>query len=273
MINVILSTGRSEDPGCRAFEQGLAAALQNRPDVQLAVVPHLYDLAPDGPVIEYLQSVDGDLIVAARLYSRAVHWLLDANSVKGRFGDSEQQTGDRPQRTIWCLDLRSFGDVESATAEIERIAAASAGSAASGQEISAEEQTKYRWYPVIDYDRCENCMECLNFCLFGVLGVDESQQIIVEQPDACRSGCPACSRVCPSRAIMFPMHATPAIAGDPAAQPDAFNLNLVQLLGTSNPPDLATTERYRALAEKAEADKTPRDDLDDLVDELDEMDL
>ena len=24
------------------------------------------------------------------------------------------------------------------------------------------------WFPVIDYDRCTNCMQCLSFCLFGV---------------------------------------------------------------------------------------------------------
>ena len=29
-----------------------------------------------------------------------------------------------------------------------------------------------RWYPVIDYSRCTNCMECIDFCLFGVYGVD-----------------------------------------------------------------------------------------------------
>src|SRR5690349_15887991 len=28
------------------------------------------------------------------------------------------------------------------------------------------------WFPVIDYDRCTNCMQCLSFCLFGVYGAD-----------------------------------------------------------------------------------------------------
>ncbi|HRQ88427.1 MAG TPA: ferredoxin family protein, partial [Bacteroidia bacterium] len=27
------------------------------------------------------------------------------------------------------------------------------------------------WFPVIDYDRCTNCMQCLSFCLFDVYGV------------------------------------------------------------------------------------------------------
>src|SRR2546422_3501427 len=29
------------------------------------------------------------------------------------------------------------------------------------------------WFPVIDYDRCTNCMQCLSFCLFGVYGVED----------------------------------------------------------------------------------------------------
>ena len=31
------------------------------------------------------------------------------------------------------------------------------------------------WFPVIDYDRCTNCMQCLSFCLFGVYGVDDGE--------------------------------------------------------------------------------------------------
>ncbi|MEE8452139.1 MAG: ferredoxin family protein, partial [Thermoguttaceae bacterium] len=144
---------------------------------------------------------------------------------------------------------------------------------------ASDEETKLRWYPVIDYGRCQNCLECLNFCLFGVYGVDASDRILVEQPDACRAGCPACSRVCPAEAIMFPEHQTPVIAGDPTASADGFNTGLVQLLGMPSTPDLAAAERDRALAEKAEADNVSednvaeKDELDRLVDELDEVDL
>ena len=70
-----------------------------------------------------------------------------------------------------------------------------------------------RWYPVIDYSRCTNCMECIDFCLFGVYGVDKLDRILVESQDNCKKGCPACSRVCPEQAIIFPEYKTPAIAG------------------------------------------------------------
>ena len=87
-----------------------------------------------------------------------------------------------------------------------------------------EEQTARRWYPVIDFSRCTNCMECIDFCLFGVYGVDRAETILVEQPDNCRKGCPACSRVCPENAIIFPQHKTPGIAGSPSAGGDRLQV-------------------------------------------------
>jgi Pyruvate/2-oxoacid:ferredoxin oxidoreductase delta subunit len=70
------------------------------------------------------------------------------------------------------------------------------------------------WFPVIDYDRCTNCMQCLSFCLFGVYGVDEHQRIQAQNHDNCKTNCPACSRVCPEAAIMFPKYKAGPINGD-----------------------------------------------------------
>jgi len=70
------------------------------------------------------------------------------------------------------------------------------------------------WFPVIDYDRCTNCMQCLSFCLFGVYDVDEEKQIDVAHPDRCKTNCPACSRVCPEVAILFPKYKNGPINGD-----------------------------------------------------------
>jgi NAD-dependent dihydropyrimidine dehydrogenase PreA subunit len=70
-----------------------------------------------------------------------------------------------------------------------------------------------RWYPVLDYSKCRNCLQCLNFCLFGVYSLDEQGRIWVEHPEACRDGCPACARLCPTGAILFPMYPDPSIAG------------------------------------------------------------
>ncbi|MEM7357164.1 MAG: 4Fe-4S binding protein [Acidobacteriota bacterium] len=70
------------------------------------------------------------------------------------------------------------------------------------------------WFPVIDYDRCTNCMQCMSFCLFGVYDVDDGQQIDVAHPDRCKTNCPACSRVCPEVAILFPKYRHGPINGD-----------------------------------------------------------
>lgn len=69
------------------------------------------------------------------------------------------------------------------------------------------------WFPVIDYDRCVQCMQCLGFCLFGVYGVDADKNIQVINPAQCKTNCPACARVCPHGAIMFPKHKTGPING------------------------------------------------------------
>jgi Pyruvate/2-oxoacid:ferredoxin oxidoreductase delta subunit len=70
------------------------------------------------------------------------------------------------------------------------------------------------WFPVIDYDRCTNCMQCLSFCLFDVYGTDDDQEIQVQNNDNCKTNCPACSRVCPEAAIMFPKYKSGPINGD-----------------------------------------------------------
>ena len=69
------------------------------------------------------------------------------------------------------------------------------------------------WFPVIDYERCSGCRSCLNFCLFGVYGVSEAGQVEVQRPDRCKTNCPACARVCPMGAIIFPKYPHAPING------------------------------------------------------------
>lgn len=91
------------------------------------------------------------------------------------------------------------------------------------------------WFPVIDYDRCTNCMQCLSFCLFDVYGVDEEKTIQVQNNDNCKTNCPACSRVCPEVAIMFPKYNTGPINGEPVRQKDvereSMKVDITSLLG------------------------------------------
>src|SRR5215475_9076657 len=219
-------------------------------------------------------------------------------------------------RFIFCLDLRAYDDANVYVDEIKRIANEASiklvsltgplaewvqGSPkteqlqrflepekkANGLAALGEAQGN-RWYPVIDYSRCTNCLECIDFCLFGVYGIDRKERILVENQDNCKRGCPACSRVCPQNAIIFPEHKTPAIAGAPGEGPGGLKIDLSKLFGAPNAIELAAIERDIELVKDGRAavglsvgiprrqagkTATEKDDLDKLMDELDSLDI
>ncbi len=69
------------------------------------------------------------------------------------------------------------------------------------------------WFPVIDTARCSHCRQCLEFCLFGVYETNDQGAVIVTHPEGCKTNCPACARLCPNAAIIFPKYAEPPING------------------------------------------------------------
>ncbi len=159
---------------------------------------------------------------------------------------------------------------------------------ASAPVVIAGDGIRRRWYPVIDYSRCTNCMECIDFCLFGVYGVDLLDRILVEQEDNCKKGCPACSRVCPANAIVFPEHKTPGIAGAEGGPVEDFKIDLSKLFGAPSALEMAVLERDVELVadgrdavgatvgipkRQSGASTKPRDALDDLMDGLDALDV
>lgn len=112
--------------------------------------------------------------------------------------DAETSEGEVP------IHFRGVGDL-APEAVLDLVTEAGAG---------RPEPTWKPWFPVIDYDRCTNCMQCLSFCLFGVYDVDVEKQIDVAHPEKCKTNCPACSRVCPEVAILFPKYKNGPINGD-----------------------------------------------------------
>jgi ferredoxin len=113
-------------------------------------------------------------------------------------------------------------------------------------------------------------------------------RILVENQDNCKRGCPACSRVCPEHAIMFPDYKTPAIAGAPVGSVSGLKIDLSKLFGGGDAVAIAAQERDRELVAdgrqavgltvgipKRQADKQeqPKDDLDKLMDSLDALDI
>lgn len=326
-LTVVLSQAQGKNPAKRALEESIAAALLLESGLDVSIVPYLYDLHPDHTGRLFLESVPGDMVVLGWMYPRAAFWLLDRDGVKGHFGESQIKPAnadddddeapeppkgigalDVPDRHIYCLDLRDSNDHEVFVQEVRRIALecrerreakareqqtpavmVELGQAAprfAPEQLLAQPQR--RWYPVIDYSRCTNCLECLDFCLFGVYGVDKLDRIFVEHQDSCKRGCPACSRVCPEQAIIFPDYKTPAIAGAPVGNIAALKIDLSKLFGGGDAINIAANERDRELVKdgreavgltvgipKRQADKPrqPKDELDNLMDALDSLEI
>jgi NAD-dependent dihydropyrimidine dehydrogenase PreA subunit len=110
------------------------------------------------------------------------------------------------------------------------------------------------WFPVIDYQRCTNCMQCLSFCLFDVYGAPGGK-IGVQNPANCKTDCPACSRVCPEVAILFPKYKAGPINGDEVREQDIsrekMKIDISALLGG----DIYAALRQRSTDAKARFSK------------------
>jgi NAD-dependent dihydropyrimidine dehydrogenase PreA subunit len=116
------------------------------------------------------------------------------------------------------------------------------------------------WFPVIDYSRCTNCMQCLSFCLFDVYGVSSESKIQVQHESNCKTDCPACSRVCPEVAIMFPKYRHGPINGEEVTSDDvrreAMKVDISALLGG----DIYSMLRDRSVKAKSRFSKERDDD-------------
>ena len=62
------------------------------------------------------------------------------------------------------------------------------------------------WSPVIDYKKCNYCMECVEFCPHHVYEVKENEnpKLIIKNPNNCVVFCRACSKTCGLDALYFP---------------------------------------------------------------------
>lgn len=63
---------------------------------------------------------------------------------------------------------------------------------------------KIDWSPRIDYDKCNDCMECVKFCPHNVYEISEDKKLIVTNPANCVVFCRACAKACGPDAIDFP---------------------------------------------------------------------
>lgn len=107
---------------------------------------------------------------------------------------------------IFISDGVSFPDLSSLSRQI--------------REFPVEQGTD-AWYPVIDKTKCIECGKCHDFCLFGVYTI-ENKKVKVVQPQKCKNNCPACARMCPSKAIIFPKYEKSPINGGTVME-ETFN--------------------------------------------------
>jgi NAD-dependent dihydropyrimidine dehydrogenase PreA subunit len=115
------------------------------------------------------------------------------------------------------------------------------------------------WFPVIDYARCVDCKQCLNFCLFGVYTLGDDGRVIVDKPANCKTNCPACARVCPHAAIIFPKYGDSPINGDEVDEDALKNADKSKALADLMDGDVHEIIRNRSKQKKRFAARTDGD--------------
>lgn len=135
----------------------------------------------------------GKLAVVA-CYPRAVKALFDYAGISGK-------------TKLDVINLRTTGAEEA----LRKLKIRSSGRKSCS--IGRPSKGWIPWFPVIEYKRCVNCKQCLNFCLFGVYELAKDGKVFVAKPENCKTNCPACAKVCPKSAIIFPKYDESPING------------------------------------------------------------
>jgi len=118
------------------------------------------------------------------------------------------------------------------------------------------------WYPVIDRDSCVECGICADYCLFSVYATapnePEQRRVRVARPLNCKTGCPACARLCSKGALIFPFCADPELNGsqDPRTQ---THVDLASVLGDDPMKVLAERRKKRQLLIEEQHQKAEQD--------------
>ncbi len=189
--------------------------------------------------IKKLFSTNQPLLIAA-CHPRAVKRLLDFAGVESNF------------ENVSFLNLREAGEEE-----IIATLKYCLNQEPSIQTEHFSEKEWPSWYPVLDYDRCSSCGQCADFCLFGVYQKADGKVKVIN-PKGCKNNCPACARICPETAIIFPKYKQGgAISGtdsiDEVAEHQRQNQDLKTILGSDIYKALEMRKAKRQSIIKADA--------------------
>lgn len=249
----------------REFEDGVRDALVERGG-RVLIVPHLYYLTSDHPGAEALAGLDGPVVVAGWSHPRAARWTVETVIGSGLPGNSFHDLDQ------FCCPGKG---TEKLLARMQNLGGATVDGQGSVREITGP--VDERWYPVVDYSRCSGCGQCMEFCLFGVYSRQEDA-VVATSPDNCKLGCPACARVCPQGAIMFPHYEDdPAIAGAPGMEVETGQVDVAEFFRSKAQAadnaecDCDSGEAAETSDEAAERSDAAGDDLDELIEELDKL--
>ncbi|MDP6636210.1 MAG: ferredoxin family protein [Phycisphaerae bacterium] len=164
----------------------------------VTVADDLCGLAAAGdPLLAEIAAAPRSAVIAC--HTRAIRWLFAAAG----------HPLDESRTSLYSLRRLNAQDILAA------LNAEPAPDGAENQIDTVVHDTDWPpWFPVIDRDRCVDCLQCLNFCLFGTFTLSPDKKAIVSKPAACKNLCPACARICPKSAIIFPKYDQAPIDGD-----------------------------------------------------------
>jgi len=221
--------------------------------IKSGVLNAIKDTSPDFEAVADLCKMCADRDTALKLwaktkslkivacYPRAVRWLFHAAGapLPKKGVEFFNMRVDNTEKIISSLANNQTVGSSSRSAQLEK----------TGDWIP--------WFPVIDYDRCKNCKQCLNFCLFGVYKLSENGKVEVSNPANCKTNCPACARLCPQSAIIFPKYTGSPINGDEVDESTSGRLSeektKVDLTG------LLSGDIYETIRRRSKTLATPQD--------------
>jgi len=154
---------------------------------------------------EYAQ---GGAVKIAACYPRAVRWLFAAAgaALPGEGVEIRNMREETAGEIIAALTGKQSG--------AGKCGCISSNIPTTTEKTSPDENDAWvPWFPVIDYERCSRCGQCMNFCLFGVYEPGGDGKVVVKNPRKCKTNCPACARICPEGAIIFPKYEHAPING------------------------------------------------------------